>query len=101
MAEARVKLEIDTEALKETIKALLPRWIPVTERLPEIDMAYPHHDDYLVQYCSGNMDVASWSNVNPFWTDHVTSPHWNCVQFATVVAWMPLPEPCEEEDDGV
>ena len=69
------------------------RWIPVTERLPEIDMSYPHHEDYLVQYDSGNMDVASWSNVNRFWTDHVTEPHWNCVQFAEVIAWMPLPQP--------
>ena len=71
------------------------RWIPVTERLPEIDMSYPHHEDYLVQYDSGDMDVASWSNVNRLWTDHVTEPHWNCVQFAEVIAWMPLPEPPE------
>lgn len=75
------------------------RWIPVTERLPEIDMSYPHHEDYLVQYDSGNMDVASWSNVNRFWTDHVTEPHWNCVQFAEVIAWMPLPEPPEKESE--
>lgn len=71
------------------------RWIPMTERSPKIDMSYPHHEDYLVQYDSGNMDVASWSNVNRFWTDHVTEPYWNCVQFAKVVAWMPLPEPYE------
>ena len=75
-----------------------PAWIPVTERLPEIDMDYPHHEDYLVQYDSGNMDVASWSNVNRFWTDHVTEPHWNCVQFAEVIAWMPLPEPWKEAE---
>lgn len=72
------------------------RWIPVAERLPEIDMSYPHHEDYLVQYDSGGMDVASWSNTNRFWTDHVTEPHWNCVQFAEVIAWMPLPEPYQE-----
>ena len=75
----------------------LPAWIPVTERLPKIDMSYPHHEDYLVQYDSGNMDVASWSNVNRFWTDHVTEPHWNCVQFAEVIAWMPLPQPYNGE----
>ena len=74
-----------------------PAWIPVTDRLPEIDMSYPHHEDYLVQYDSGNMDVASWSNVNRFWTDHVTEPHWNCVQFAEVIAWMPLPKPWKEK----
>ena len=75
------------------------RWIPCEERSPKIDMSYPHHDDYLVQYDSGNMDVASWSNVNRFWTDHVTEPYWNCVQFAKVVAWMPLPKPWKGEDD--
>lgn len=74
-----------------------PRWIPVTEGLPKIDMSYPHHEDYLVQYDSGNMDVASWSNVNRFWTDHVTEPYWNCVQFAKVIAWMPLPDPWKGE----
>ena len=77
-----------------------PRWIPATERLPEIDMSHPHHEDYLVQYDSGDMDVASWSNVNRFWTDHVTEPYWNCVQFAKVIAWMPLPEPWKGECDG-
>lgn len=76
-----------------------PRWIPCKERLPKIDMSYPHHEDYLVQYDSGNMDVASWSNVNRFWTDHVTEPYWNCVQFAKVIAWMPLPEPWKGDDN--
>lgn len=75
------------------------KWIPVTELLPAIDMSYPHHEDYLVQYDSGDMDVASWSNVNRFWTDHVTEPHWNCVQFAEVIAWRELPEPWKGEDD--
>ena len=69
------------------------RWIPVAEQLPKIDMSHPHHDDYLVQYDTGYMDVASWSNVNPFWPDRVTDPYWNCVQFAEVIAWMPLHEP--------
>lgn len=77
----------------EKLLSVQPKWISVTERLPEIDMSHPHHEDYLVQYDSGGIDVASWSNINRFWTDHVTEPHWNCVQFAKVIAWMPLPEP--------
>lgn len=75
-------------------------WIPVSEGLPEIDMSHPHHENYLVQYDSGYMDVASWSNVNRFWTDHVTKPHWNCAQFAEVIAWMPLPEQYKAESEG-
>lgn len=100
-ADAIEKLQAQIDGwIEQERNALLksiPKWIPATDRLPEIDMSYPHHEDYLVQYDSGNMDVASWSNVNRFWTDHVTEPHWNCVQFAEVIAWMPLPEPPKEE----
>lgn len=50
-------------------------------------------EDYLVQYESGGMDVAHWTNVNPFWTDLTTDWHWvGTAQFAKVVAWYPLPE---------
>lgn len=73
-------------------------WIPVMERLPEIDMTFPHSERYLVQYKDGHMDVASWSNVDPLWTNLVTEPHWNCAQFQTVVAWMSLPEPYRKEE---
>lgn len=80
---------------RQTILDLPPAscWTSVSEKLPKIDMSYPHHKDYLVQYDSGDMDVASWSNVNRFQTDLVTEPYWNCAQFAEVIAWMPLPEP--------
>ena len=71
------------------------RWIPCDDSNPNIDMSFPHSDAYLVTYDSGGMDVAWWSNVNPFWTDHVTEPRWNGVQFAKVIAWMPLPKPYE------
>lgn len=75
----------------------LARWIPVEERNPEIDMSYPHSECYLVTYEDGALDVARWSNVNPFWTDHVTEPRWWGQQFCKVVAWMPLPEPWKGE----
>ena len=86
-------------AIQALEKAQEQRWIPVSEGLPKIDMSYPHHEDYLVQYDSGGMDVASWSNVNHFCTDHVTEPYWNCVQFAKVIAWMPLPPSYKEEQE--
>ena len=89
-------------ALSWAIQALnerTGRWIPVSEGLPEIDMSYPHHKNYFVQYDSGGMDVASWSNVNRFWTNHVTEPYWNCAQFEKVIAWMPLPSSYKEEQE--
>ena len=82
-------------ALKSVPSAL--RWIPCKERLPESDMSYPFHEDYLVQYDSGDIGVASWSNINRFWTGLLTEPHWNCAQYAEVTAWMPLPEPPKGE----
>lgn len=82
---------------------LLPsaqRWIPVTDHNPEIDMSYPHSEQYLVTYEGGELDVARWSNVNPVWTLHVTEPKWWGAQFCKVVAWMPLPEPYRERSDS-
>ena len=74
----------------------MPHWTSCDDSNPNIDMSFPHSDVYLVTYDSGEMDVARWSNVNPFWTDHVTEPRWWGVQFANVIAWMPLPKPFKE-----
>lgn len=107
LAENDDRTLVDTDDIVEVLADYITtyterkteRWIPVTERLPEIDMSHPHHENYLVQYDSGGIDVASWSNVNRFWTNHVTEPYWNCVQFAKVIAWMPLPESYKEVED--
>ena len=40
----------EVERILDYLPSAEPRWIPVTERLPKIDMSYPHHEDYLVQY---------------------------------------------------
>ena len=93
--------EIATKAVEfdkelRTISSTEPRWISVSERVPEIDMHYPHSESYLVTYDSGSMDVATWSNVNRFSVEHVTKPYWNKVQFCEVIAWMPLPKPYQE-----
>lgn len=50
-------------------------------------------EEYLVQYDIGSMDIATWTNVNPFWTNKTTDWHWNKAQYCKVIAWMPLPEP--------
>lgn len=94
-----IRYKLFENVLKEqpTIDAM-PRWIPVSERLPEIDMHYPHSEPYLVVYDGGSMDVARWSNINWFWVDHVTEPYWCKAQYCEVIAWMPLPKPYQEED---
>ena len=89
---------IDPDAIRELQDA--QKWIPVEEQNPEIDMSYPHSVCYLVTYEGGTLDVARWSNVNPFWTDHVTEPRWWGQQFCKVVAWMPLPEPYRERSEN-
>lgn len=55
-------------------------------------------DHYLVQYDAGSMDVAYWTNTNPFWTNLTTDWHWVRAQYCKVVAWMPLPEPYKGGD---
>lgn len=75
-------------------------WISVEDRSPEIDMSYPHSDSYLVWY--GGWDIpaiASYSNVNRFWTDHVTDPYWNVAPFYKVIAWRPLPPDFKPKED--
>ena len=76
------------------------KWIPCSERLPPIDMSYPNAKDYLVYYEHGYYDVASYSNIDRFWHEHTTEPHWICEQYCKVVAWMPLPEPYKEDMRG-
>ena len=50
-------------------------------------------EEYLVQYESGDMDIAEWTNTNPFWSDRTTDWHWNRVnQYDKVIAWHYLPE---------
>lgn len=65
-------------------------WIPVSEPPKELGK-------YLIQ-TDGEpyMCQCRWTDVNPFWTDYKTKPHWNIFdlpQYSKVVAWMPLP-PC-------
>ena len=67
-------------------------WTFCSDRNPDIDMTYPHHDDYLVKYESGDYDIAAYSNCNRFWSGQITEPYWNHAPYAKVVAWTPIPE---------
>lgn len=71
----------DNEAKDYILKALEqePKWIPVSERLPEED------GEYLVTTINGDVDIYV------FHTWGAKSPK--------VIAWMPLPEPYKAESE--
>jgi hypothetical protein len=85
------------EAHKMAIKALeQTTWIPVSEPPKELGT-------YLIQ-TDGEpyMCQCRWTDVNPFWTDYKTKPHWNIFdlpQYSKVVAWMSLPQPYKSESE--
>lgn len=75
------------EALEIAIKALEPRWIPVTERLPE---------DYIHVLCQFTL-----SGMGECYLAHgvfhvVGGLVMTCNE---VIAWMPLPEPYKAESE--
>lgn len=70
----------------------VPKWIPVTERLPERKKAH-----YLCLLDDDSMAVVYWSRVSDWaskgeWTWH--NPNWK-----EVTHWMPLPAPPKEETE--
>ena len=70
------------------------RWIPVTERLPEIDKEVLVTDGELCRGCSL---FESQDNEDGLYQWEDNYGHW--YEFETWVAWMPLPEPYQEGGD--
>ena len=80
-------------------RAMQDGWIPTSERLPEIE------DLYLVQTDSkyGGSDGKGAMDIDKFSLDEDGSGYWNYWPNShsgktQVIAWMPLPEPYEEEE---
>lgn len=74
-----------------------PRWIPVSERLP-------NHDEYiknngLFNVSDGNRSYSEWFDIydKQKFGEHTMSGF--RVDYA-VTAWMPLPEPYESQESG-
>ena len=70
-----------------------PRWIPVTERLPDINDHYT--SDVCLVYCDNGAYAFAELEENIF-----GQVGWDCERedeyhesVGTVIAWMPLPEP--------
>lgn len=87
------EIDIDNAAIT-AMDAAMPRWIPVTERLPE------DARDVLVCYGfthDGVMTERRFMGVIEYFAFDAV-PHWQHESTGlTVTHWMPLPEPPKEE----
>ena len=76
----------------EDLRAQLPRWIPVTERLPEVwrNDATAELVNYMIYSPDFGVDIGNY---------HAKAKKWLCMALpCTVTHWMPLPEPPEVEN---
>ena len=103
MVEDSQENDYDT-ALKMGIKALkadvqpVQRWIPCSERLPEKDGEYIcTMQDGQVQEC-GFVPTAQ-KGLIPGWST-CEADGYKFLRHEDVIAWMPLPEPYEEESEN-
>ena len=83
--KAAEEWEILSECWRKACKGLenrMPRWIPVTERLPEEDELVLVWRNNGLPYVSRRIDLSYWVGLG---------------RDAGVTHWMPLPEPPKEE----
>lgn len=72
----------DAKEERERLKEQIPRWIPVTERLPEKIGYYLAHIANINQMSMATDVVALWDG-----------NHFYVSSFVAVTHWMPLPKP--------
>ena len=91
LAEAADLIEAQAKEI-EKLRVQLPRWIPVTERLPEVW----RNDDtaelvnYMIYSPDFGVDIGNY---------HAKAKKWLCMALpCTVTHWAPLPEPPEVEN---
>lgn len=91
-AAAIEELSKQHEAQRQNLIALMndtPRWIPVTERLPEQGKRYlVIRYDYVTK--TAFIDIL-WHDAHDLWWNRLYKGQYN------VTHWMPLPEPPKEE----
>lgn len=85
--------------MKEVFEKLVQQWIPCSERMPENDddvlcwYEYHRYGEYNRMYQTHG--IGHYCNVTHRWGGEVAEGH-RC----KVLAWMPLPEPYQEEGEG-
>ena len=75
----------------EKLRAQLPRWIPVTERMPEVwrNDETTELVNYMIYSPDFGVDIGNY---------HAKAKKWLCMALpCTVTYWAPLPEPPEVE----
>lgn len=96
-ADAIEELSKQNEKWEEAVKTALdfiPAWIPVEERLPEVDLKVLTFARFKGDG-SWFMDISSFSGV----TNHGIPTFWGYGEEMVVTHWMPLPEPPKEENN--
>lgn len=82
-----VYIDDETKAFIDTLRESTRRWIPCTERLPE--------ENTRVLCCTRNKKGIANIVLGYYIPE---SGYWACGMNSNVVAWMPLPEPYEEDE---
>lgn len=74
-------------------------WIPVSERLPELDMTKPDECIYLV-WCDNEVGygLGYYTNESIFSPNAIGEPHWIIPRFSNVIAWCRLPKPYKSDE---
>ena len=90
--ELQRQIDAWVEPERKALIKSLPRWIPVTERLPEVDLRVLTFARFKGDG-SWFMDISSFSGV----TNHGIPTFWGYGEGMVVTHWMPLPEPPKEE----
>ena len=92
LAEAADRIEAQAKEI-EKLRAQLPRWIPVKERLPEYGVRVLATDMYEEDDCTGIWTREEYKDdADGCW--HDDRGWWHAIDDAT--HWMPLPETPEE-----